>query len=104
VIPSAHPASRQRVLQAWPGLLAEFKRDIAQLNALPLPTSPTARARTTKLLALWGGIHTLGLRLLDAVKANDAARFDALRPKLTTRSLAANRLAADVGATACTVT
>jgi hypothetical protein len=104
VIPTSKPATRNEVLSAWPALLADFKRDVARLKALPLPTSPAARARTQKLLAGWTGIHTLALRVLDAVKANDAARFQALLPTLTARSQAANRLAAEVGATACTVT
>jgi hypothetical protein len=103
VIP-AQPTSREQVLKAWPALLADFKRDIARLNALPLPTSPTARTRTKKLLTLWGRVHAIGVGLLEAVKANDAARFNALQPKLTAQSNAANRLAADVGATSCTVT
>jgi hypothetical protein len=104
VIPTAKPASRNEVLGAWPALLTDFKRDVARLKALPLPTSPAAHERTRKLVASWAGIHALALRVLDAVKANDGARFRALVPRLTARSAQANRLAADVGATACTVT
>jgi hypothetical protein len=104
VIPTAQPATRNEVLGAWPALLADFKRDIARLKALPLPTSPPARTRTQKLLTNWTGIHALALQVLGAVKADDAARFQALVPRLTAQSREANRLAADAGATACTVT
>jgi hypothetical protein len=104
VVPTAKPATRNEVLAAWPALLAGFKQDQARLKALPLPTASTARARTLKLLATWGGVHAAAIRLLAAMRANDKARFEPLVTTLGERSLAANQLAARVGATACTVT
>jgi hypothetical protein len=104
VIPTANPLTRSEVLAAWPALLADFKRDLARLKALPLPTSPAARARTTNLLAAWAGVHAAATGLLTAMRANDKARFEPLLTALGEGSLAANQLAARVGATACTVT
>jgi hypothetical protein len=104
VISSTQPATREQVLSAWPALLADFKRSIARLRALPLPTAPAARARTLKLLATWDGVHALAARVFAAVRANDAAQFRTLGTRLTARSGAANALAAELGATTCTVT
>jgi hypothetical protein len=103
-VSGAQPSTRAQILATWPALLADFKRSVARLKALPLPTSPADRAQTQKLLEMWTGIHAVALRVLGAVKANDQARFRTLVPSLTTRSQAANRLAADLGATTCTVT
>jgi hypothetical protein len=104
IIPTTNPSTRSEVLAAWPALLADFKRDIGRLKALPLPTSSAARARTRNLLAAWGGVHAAATRLLAAMRANDKARFEPLLSALGESSLAANQLAARVGATACTVT
>lgn len=104
VIPTANPSTRSEVLAAWPALLVDFKRDIARLKALPLPTSPAARARTRSLLAAWTRVQAAASRLLTAMRANEKARFEPLLTALGEGTLAANQLAARVGATACTVT
>ena len=103
IVPTAGPSTRTEVLAAWPAMLADFKRDLTRLKALPLPTSAAARARTLKLLATWSGVHAAATRLLAAMRANDKARFGPLLTTLGERSLAANKLAARVGATTCTV-
>jgi hypothetical protein len=103
-ISNARPTTRAQLLAAWPRELAEFKRSVGRLRALPLPTSPAARVRTQKLLATWDAVHVLAIQFLDAVKANDAARIGAGLTRLGERGQAANRLAAELGAATCTVT
>lgn len=103
IVPTAGPATRKEVLAAWPDMLADFKRDLARLKALPLPTEAAARARTRKLVATWTGVHATATRLLAAMRANDKARYGPLLTTLGERSVAANQLASRVGATACTV-
>jgi hypothetical protein len=103
-ISSAQPTTREALLAAWPGKLAQFKRSVGRLKALPLPTSPAPRARTQRLLGRWDTIHVLAIQVLAAARANDAARFQTLATRLGARGRAANELAAELGATTCTVT